>query len=268
MSKLRSCIIGAIGMCVIGVAIPTAALAENAPCTKSVLCEKAGVAYRDDLLFGAVTTEAHSVVEGEAAKRKVTGGFGESFLLKNTAGKIRQTHSGSSSELITIEKNNGSFGIQVDENPATSATECHKATGWVTWARNSLSGLGALMSVAPYKPKEGHGGIGPWPVKIYSASAACGAKAGEVLIEGVAFSLAPGTYPTTTGTLTGTWVQPKIEGKEGCAGGEGGIKLNHAQPGIVAKRVSGEELVTEIDGGEATTSAYLCDSTTGGVWED
>lgn len=260
----------AAALTLVAIIASSAAAAENEPCTKNVLCGTKGEALRDDFTATAepTTTEARSTVEGETEKRKMEGGFGEDIQATNSVSYLRFKFAHETlTEYYESPAGNLKWQIKLDHDETSSATECHKATGWVTSVQMGVTVEKWYTAEGPYKPKQGRGGLGPWPITFYSDTSACGAKAGEVVIENVAIAPLAVGVGNVTGTITGKWAQPKTEGA--CA--EGGIKLNTSQPALIAKVGAGEEKAASIFGKtvilkeHTQENGFIC---TGPRWED
>jgi hypothetical protein len=205
--------------------------ASAAACTKNVLCNNTNEALRDD-----------------AVAPPTGGGYGTSGLAVNTAGTLRFC-----ATLLGLKKCNENptgyafFGVKLHGNPATSATKCEEATGWVTFVdvQNAVTGT----TKSPVYDNTSPGSNGAWPISVKSDSTACGANAGKVTIEKSALYFPELLGVNATGTFTGKWVQPGE-----CAGGSGGVKLDTLQPGV--KLSPGEN--PEVDNGTTGKNAFIC----------
>jgi hypothetical protein len=206
--------------------------ASAAACTTNVLCNNSNEALRDD----AVTPPTG-------------GGYGTSALAVNTAGTLRFC-----ATLLGLKKCNENptgyafFGVKLHSNPATSATKCEEATGWVTFV--DVQNATTSGAKSPVYDNTSPGSNGAWPISVKSDNTGCPlAERGKVTIEKSALYFPELLGVNATGTFTGKWVQPGE-----CAGGSGGVKLEVKQPGVTLS--TGEK--PEVDNGPKAENAFIC----------
>lgn len=237
--------LGGIGFIVVLLTLGMMAFASSAsaaPCTTNILCNGSNQPLRDDNVgnAGAETTN-----------------YGADGLASNTEGKLRLSATVPATEppqKVSNENdaNYAYFGVELENNPATSEAECRSATGHVTFADVQNATPSAVYAgISP-------GGFGPWPITVVSNDPVCGGFAGLVVASNVHL-LFPGLGDTTAvGNFLGTYRQPSEVAGECEAGG---MELAIAQPQVTVT-IGGKGGTVlekpEIDNGNNNQNAFLC----------
>jgi hypothetical protein len=181
-----------------------------------------------------------------AGTSPVSTNFPTEGLAVNSKGVLRLTSklSGIEEEGSTIAKGYAFFGVKLESDPVSSATECKAATGTIPWVdiQNSSSLEGSSSPVFD--------GISSWKLSIQSDNG-IGTCFGQVTISNVSL-LFDNEYHLTvavTGSLSGVYEQP------GANCPAGGIKFNTSQSGLSSKP---EMEDFELNSGEKGRNAYIC----------